>query len=120
MKKIISIIALMLMLVAILNGCTNSPSDGGNSQNEESKGGALNVWYDGEKISKEKTEEIQRRVEKMVSLYQNIYENAEKQASPDWPDKLELSQETIDAIEAVAVYSRISCYKQRQHLSGLS
>lgn len=103
MKKIITIIALMLALVTLLIGCTNHPSDGGTSQNGESKDSTLNAWYDGEKIPHEKKEEIQGRVEKMVSLYQDIYDNAEKQVSPDWPDKLELSQETIDAIETALI-----------------
>ncbi|MCI9575860.1 MAG: hypothetical protein HFJ84_04135 [Clostridiales bacterium] len=98
MKKLISFIALMLMLITVLNGCTNSSSNGGTSNSEDSKDEPLNARYDGEKLSSEKKDEIQGKVEKLVSLY-----NAEKQVSQNWPDKLDLSQETIDAIETTLI-----------------
>lgn len=100
MKKI-KVMVLVFMLAAIFSGCNNSTPDNDMLKEETSQTIGIDSRYGGEKISEDEIRAIQNECEKMLPLYKDIYEKAEKYPSSDWSDKTVISQDAIDTIESV-------------------
>ena len=100
MKKI-KVMVLVFMLAAIFSGCNNSTPDNDMLKEETSQTIGIDFRYGGEKISEDEMRAIQNECEKMLPLYKDIYEKAEKYLSSDWSDETVISQDAIDTIESV-------------------
>lgn len=96
------IIVLVLLLTATLSGCNNPmPDSGKTSEEESSQIRPIDSGYTGNEISESEMKEIHDECKKVVSLYKDIYEEAEKTPSSDWPNRTVISQEDRDSIEMV-------------------
>lgn len=92
MKKI-KVMVLVFMLAAIFSGCNNSTPDNDMLKEETSQTIGIDFRYGGEKISEDEMRAIQNECEKMLPLYKDIYEKAEKYPSSDWSDETVISQD---------------------------
>ena len=90
---LISLIALIIIIVALLAGCNSSPAEtpsGGENTSE----------------AKEETKTVERaknRSLEIVSLYKDKYINAEKMTSEYYYNQTVISQEAVDEIENLLI-----------------